>query len=452
VAVFAVGSFAAGSWGQQTDDAVWRQQMERRLDALEQENANLRREVGRVSETQQAVIKDAQSRGLLTLETQPRLTTPEFLDLNKYASGGNFPGSIKIPGTNISIQIGGFAQLDAIFDTNAIGSEDSFIVSSIPTTSDAAGQSNFSVRQTRLFVKTETPTNFGPLITYVEGDFFGPDGTDLRLRHAYGQIGEKQQLLAGQTYTTFMDASVYPAIFDYQGPNGMVLVRQPMVRYTQKFREDMHWQLALEDPSPDLSQAALLTGNETSQLPDLTGNVRWTPDWGHLQLAAIGRMLTFDPDVGSRSTEYGWGLNFSGAVYVWEPVAEGKQDNILFQIAGGEGIANYFNDTSGLGLDGFVDVGGDLDAIGVLGGFVAYQHYWGPKWATTAGYSYMYADGTSGQPTDTYESGHYLVANIVYYPVDRIWLGVEALYGIREDQSGETGDDGRLSFSIQYRF
>ncbi len=31
-------------------------------------------------------------------------------------------------------------------------------------------------------------------------------------------------------------------------------------------------------------------------------------------------------------------------------------------------------------------------------------------------------------------------------------MGLEALYGIREDQDGNTGDDGRLSFSVQYRF
>jgi hypothetical protein len=84
-----------------------------------------------------------------------------------------------------------------------------------------------------LFLKTETPTSWGPLVTYVEGDFFSSSDTNLRLRHAYGQIGDKHQFLAGQTYTTFMDASTYPAIFDYQGPNSMVLVRQPMLRYTE---------------------------------------------------------------------------------------------------------------------------------------------------------------------------------------------------------------------------
>lgn len=427
--------------------------MEARMQQLEQENRELRQRLGQVADTQQAVMKDAQERGLLTLEGgSPRLTTPETFDVKKYAAEGDFPGSIRIPGTSVSIQVGGFVQLDAITDSNAIGSKDSFVVSSIPTDAETAGQTNFSVRQTRLFVRTEAPTSWGPLVTHVEGDFFGPDGTDLRLRHAYGQIGEQHQLLAGQIWTTFMDASVYPAIFDYQGPNGMVLVRQPMVRYTEKLQDDVQWQIALEDPNPDVSAAPAQVGNDTAVWPDLTSNVRWSPEWGHLQLSGILRQLTFDPPVGSRSSELGWGVNFSGAVYVLEPVAKGQQDNVVFQIAGGEGIANYFNDSSGLGLDGFVDSGGDLDSLGIWGGFVAYQHYWVAKWATSVGYSYLRVDDSSDQADSTYESGHYVVANIVYYPNDRLWLGLEGLYGIREDQDGDSGDDGRLSFSVQYRF
>src|SRR6185503_17639239 len=142
------------------------------------ENADLRKQVGDVSDTQQAVLKDAQSRGIISLEPRTGQTTPPEFDVLKYVAEGGFPGSIMLPGTNISIQIGGFVQVDAITDSNTIGSKDSFIVSSIPTVDESAGQTNFSARQTRLFIKTEAPTNWGQLVTYLEGDFFGPDGTD----------------------------------------------------------------------------------------------------------------------------------------------------------------------------------------------------------------------------------------------------------------------------------
>lgn len=426
------------------DDAAWRAQMERRMENLEQENRELKAQA----------VQPPATQPFAGFEFAPRtgqVTPPDF-DIHKYVAEGNFPGSIRIPNTNISIQVGGFAQVDAIFDNHQIGSKDSFIVSSIPTSNEGAGQTNFSVKQTRLFLKTEAPTPIGPLVTYVEGDFFSSSDTTLRLRHAWGEIGDKHQLLGGQTWTTFMDASTYPAIFDYQGPNGMVLVRQPMVRYTENFGEDSHWQISLEDPNPDLSSAPTEAGTGTAQLPDLASNVRWSQDWGHLQLAGILRELQFDRTVGHRSTELGWGLNFSGAVNVFRPVADGKQDNIVYQIAGGKGIANYFNDTSGLGLDGFLPAGGSLDALSIWGGFVAYQHYWTPKWASTVGYSYLHVYSVGSQPPGTYQSGNYVVANIMWYPVDRVWIGVEFLYGVRKDLSGAHGDDTRVSFSAQYRF
>src|SRR5688500_11120815 len=75
-------------------DAEWRRQMDARVQQLERENEALRKAVGEVRETQQAVIKDAESRGWLSLEAgQPRLTTPDFFDVNKYVSEGDFPGS-----------------------------------------------------------------------------------------------------------------------------------------------------------------------------------------------------------------------------------------------------------------------------------------------------------------------------------------------------------------------
>jgi hypothetical protein len=40
----------------------------------------------------------------------------------------------------------------------------------------------------------------------------------------------------------------------------------------------------------------------------------------------------------------------------------------------------------------------------------------------------------------------------MWYPVERIWCGVECLYGIRQDRDGDSGNDLRLSMSVQYRF
>jgi hypothetical protein len=437
-------------------DAEWRRQMEDRMKALEQENRELRKHLGEVAETQQAVMKDAQARGLLTLEGgQPRLTTPDFFDVNKYVAEGDFPGSFLVPGTKTSLQIGGFVQLDTILDSDRIGDKDAFVVSTIPTGASkaGAGDTNFSIRQTRLFLKTQTPTkDWGNLVTYVEMDFFGTDGAEPRIRHAYGQIGDKFQLLAGQTWSAFQDATVFPATLDFQGPSGIITSRRPQVRLRQEW--DKRWTsvIAIEDPKSDVTTPSGFVGEKSNPYPDLDANVRWMPDWGHLQLSGVLRYLQVDPDDGPRESALGYGLSLTGSVKTFR-IDDKHVDSLLFQAAAGNGIARYINDTSGLGLDAVLNASGnDLDGLDTLAGMIAYQHWWHRKWASTLGYSIVTVDNSDSEPGSDYHSGQYGVVNLRYYPAERVMLGIELLYGVREDKDGSTGDDVRVQFSAQYRF
>ena len=88
------------------------------------------------------------------------------------------------------------------------------------------------VRQSRLGVKTSTPTSMGDLKTTFEFELFGTGvdagQTTLRLRHAYGELG---QFGAGQTWSPFMDIDVFPNTVEYWGPNGMVFFRNVQVRW-----------------------------------------------------------------------------------------------------------------------------------------------------------------------------------------------------------------------------
>ena len=122
-------------------------------------------------------------------------------------------------------------------------------------------------------------------------------------------------------------------------------------------------------------------------------------------------------------------------------------------MAGGTGLGRYVNDTGGLGLDGvIITPGADLDGLPILATMIAYQHWWNAKWGSTFGYSFVNVDNHSGEAGSDYHSGHYGVLNLRYYPAERVMLGGEVLYGLREDADGSTGDDVRLQFSVQYRF
>ena len=117
--------------------------------------------------------------------------TPSFFDVNKYRADPGNPGAIKIPGTNVALYIGGFAQLDVITDANVIGNPDEFVLSSIPV-GGGTGNTGFalSARQSRVFIETDAPWTVAPLLAYVELDFFDPQNqSDFHLRHAFGAIG-----------------------------------------------------------------------------------------------------------------------------------------------------------------------------------------------------------------------------------------------------------------------
>ncbi|HSD70145.1 MAG TPA: DcaP family trimeric outer membrane transporter, partial [Woeseiaceae bacterium] len=89
------------------------------------------------------------------------------------------------------------------------------------------------VRQSRLGVKGFMPTANGKEIkTIFEFELFGTGSdagqTTFRLRHAWGEYGKWG---AGQTWSPFMDADVFPNSIEYWGPSGMVFFRNVQLRY-----------------------------------------------------------------------------------------------------------------------------------------------------------------------------------------------------------------------------
>jgi hypothetical protein len=155
--------------------------------------------------------------------------------------------------------------------------------------------------------------------------------------------------------------------------------------------------------------------------------------------------LTFDPDVGGRDHLLGWGVNFTGQIILFET------DKLQFQIAGGDAIADYMNDTNGVGLDGFFD-GDDVEGLMAAGLVLGYQHWWNKKWDSNFIYSIAWIEDDDDLPGEVYNSGQYAVVNLRWHPAERVMLGGELLYGIREDQDGDNGEAFRVQFSAQYKF
>jgi DcaP outer membrane protein len=367
-----------------------------------------------------------------------------------------------------TFEVYGFAMLDAGYQFKQ-NNPDWFDVvrptklPSFPNEFAPNGNTYFSVRQSRLGVKSSTPTKYGELKTQFEFELFGTGAqagqTIFRLRHAWGELG---QFGAGQQNSTFMDGDVFPNTIEYWGPNGMVLFRNVQFRWMPlKGRNAVS--IALERPGASADQGRFVDRIELQgvrghfNLPDLTANVRFTRDWGHFQAAGLLRRIAWIDtnndafDLGGSAV--GAGLNLTSALKF------GENSTGKFAFVFGQGIENYMNDAD-------VDVGIETNlAAGdprrpIVGkalpmwSFIAYlDHNWNKRWSSSIGYSMMDVDNSNGQAADAYHRGHYASGNLLYYPWENVLMGGEFIWGRRENfLDGFKSDDFRIQFSFKYNF
>jgi hypothetical protein len=377
--------------------------------------------------------------------------------LDQVVTQGMFPGALTIPGTDISVKFGGFVKLNIIHDFDDIDTDNLFATAEIQVDSDRGGETLFDARETRLNLTARSPTPFGDLKVFVEGDFQG-SGNALRLRHAYGDVGN---FLAGQTNSTFMDGSAQPTTLDNEGPNALVFARHPLVRWTQPIAPGLTWAISVEQPETTITypftieepgDVQVMANGEAQELyPDLATNVRYSASFGHVQLAGLLRDLRFEGESGSPDDSVtGWGINFTGLISTF------KRDALMFQIAYGEGIGIYIQDLSfagqGTGNDAAPSASGELEAIPAFGAFVAYEHWWATHLHSVATYGFVDVDNTSGQAGNAYKRTHYASLNLVWSPFRLMAVGVEFLYGRRENEDGAEDEARRLQFAVKYFF
>jgi hypothetical protein len=387
--------------------------------------------------------------------------TPAFFDVNKYRADPGNPGAIRIPGTNVAIYIGGFAQLDVIYDAQVIGNPDQFLVSSIPVGGGTGNTgSELSARQSRLFVETDAPWSVAPLLAYVEVDFFDPQNQgDLHLRHAFGAIGRPDgvRFVGGQTWTAFMDATVLPSQLDYAGPSGVANVQQPQARLFVPIARrtgaggaawGFECTVSIEAPAPQITLPMGTDATAYSQWPDLVSALRWDHGQSHLKLSGVFRQLGILPAGGSRNAAVGYGANLTGRLAgFW-----GK-DQLLWSVGGGRGIAHYFHGSNGLDLDAFLAPNGTLSVTDLFGAMGSYQHYlWKDLVSVTAIYSLLRLFDLGAGTDGTLQQLQYVGGVLQVFPNKRFMTGFEYMFGERQNRDGQTGRDNRLQLSTQVTF
>ncbi len=388
------------------------------------------------------------------------LPAPQYEPAENAVTGGEVPGSFKLPGTNTSVKIGGYVKTDVIYDVdNASRSgalQDLTRFAAIPL--DGGADSNeqnfrFHAKQSRINLATYTPSEYGTVKTYIEGDFFNGEGTEtfsnssgFRLRHAYGEIGG---FLAGQTWSNFMDMAAYPETIDFGATVGRTFIRQGQLRYTHDFSDTLDLALAIENPAADVSEDVGNSQQELDDLPDFTARLTKSGDFGSLSLRGMARQIQVrDVSSGDEEEEFGYGVGLSGKIKV------GAKDDIRFDVKYGDGIGRYIFD---VGLNGkaaaFDDTPGVLETQEAWGGYVGYRHWWTDVLRSNVYFGYVSQDNESFLDPDAVNEEVYSVhGNLLWDVTKKVRVGGEVIHGARETESGLEGDGTRLQFGAYYFF
>jgi hypothetical protein len=347
--------------------------------------------------------------------------------------GGDIPNSFRIPNSETSLRIYGYAEANLIKDMKSTAPGDLFTnLPEQPLKKDKPtdGKTVMTGQTSRLGFETSTPTALGPIHTQVEGDFYayGSDNRNrFRLRHAYGEYAG---WLIGQSWSTFMDLDNGPETADFNGPIGMPSSRPVQIRYTYNIPTGPTFKAAIENPS------------DGANSPNLVLAVSKSFDWGGMNARFVSHEQRSDK-LNKRGRGFGLGGSYKliGDMTLMGQFAEvdGDNDNALMY------GANYPDkSTSSMLLDksrGFV-MGLTNVFSPQMRGTIAYGSV--KSMASTA---YIAAYGMDGNKR--LSQWH---VNLFYTAVKNVDLGAELIGGKRTTFGGDIGDLSRFNLLAKYSF
>ena len=400
---------------------------------------------------------------------------------------GDIPGSFRLPGSETSVRIYGFAELNAVHefkgDNGSCDYSTCFFYAPL-SGSDLAARKNgtyLHARTSRIGFEAATPSPYGPISVKIEGDFNNDPRTgnaavngdtkniytqqatnsyNFRLRHAYGQFGG---LLIGQTWSTFFDVDNSPETVDFNGPIGSTFIRQPMIRYAYPTKSMGTFTAAIENPDSyvyDNTGSGVPTKSGFSRLPDLIGRWDRSFDWGALSVRGVAHELLLKDQAANLSVStIGWGFGASGS---WKASAD---DLVFFQFTGGKGIGRYFNYVEGAVYD---PAQNRILKEKVWGVVLGLQHKLSPELRfngsvglqRTSDNEYTAYALNPANKLDSASLGNYALnrsvwqthLGFIWNPVKNVDFGSEWIFGQRKTLNNEKGDANRINLSAKYYF
>ena len=340
------------------------------------------------------------------------------------------PSPITFSSGSWQLTLGGYFKLDMIHDFDPIGSTDSVDPRAIPVDGSEGTNTRIHARETRLSLGISGPVEGRDLRLFLEGDFYGTNNA-FRMRHAYAQHGV---LLAGQTWTTVMDADNIPPTIDFETPLAAPFVRQGLLRVTTGLSQRSDLAFAIEESDPEILIPPGVEGTPEKTWPDFTARFRFNHSRGHVQLSGFVGRTRFRATNGAASDVTIGGVLASTRLSLFH------RDTAYTQVAYGPGVGRYRGAASAA-----LDASGRLQTVDVVGLTVGYLHYWTARWSSNAVVSPAWVVSDVGDPATTNDSFNYVAVNLLYWFLEqRAWIGGEYLYGRRELRSGAHGSANRI--------
>ena len=346
--------------------------------------------------------------------------------------------------------VGGRIRQDTLYTSYATGNlsyDLRLFGNSIPDSTDTGDrhQLRFSARDSRVWFKTKTLTEYGPLRTLMEFDLWGSDGNEktsnshnVRLRHAYFTLGH---ITFGQTNSTFLSSNAADSVSFTLGD---IFMRQPQFRYTHPI-DGGNIAFGIEQPESTLTKSdGSLVNPGDDRLPDFVIKAKWFGRWGLFSLSTLLREIRIDDSAGSDQA-------FASAVRIAGMLKTSRLNNIRLTIAGGNGFGRYIGYNSF--TTGYLDANNQITLTPIYTLQASYQHYLADTTRMNLIFAYVGSTLDSNYPDTShakeYSSTHLNIRHSVF---KNAMVSLEYIYATKLSIANDFTNLHRLIFSTSYDF
>ena len=358
------------------------------------------------------------------------------------------------------VGVGGNVTLTASFDPGrSMSNPNEFITSEIPMgkTPGNNGTFSFSAQQTQLYLNMVAfPSSKNRVGGFVGINFLGNNYLP-ELVYAYIRW---RGLQAGYDYNLFSDSEAIPPSIDYEGANSITAQGTAGVRYSLNFGKRKEWcaqigaELPMLSPTQSVMNEKNFTEPVTQKVPDIPVALQYSWESGaHIRLSGVLRNLYSRSVAENKNIDHlGWGIQLSGSGEILPGLTA------YSQIVYGKGIASYFQDLNGLGLDMVPSPSGrNLSTVRCWGAYGALQYAFSDKFSVVGTYSQVrsypdeYPDGEAPFQSQ-YRYAQYAAGTFYYNITSNLTSGIEYIWGKRVDCNGEKGVASRIQAALIFSF